>query len=869
VVVSLTLRAPILSSLPLLALAAAPLAAQHPRAFVTEADVPRLRAMAADTVPTELGYAPAEAWQALKAEADAFADAEPYHYEVEMPGQEGGAPQHWAYTLSDERPPRHDEYGHYPPWTAMFQERTDSITTRLKYLSFAYVVSGEARYLDAAKAIVLHLCAWPGIWTDESYGGGQPCLDTGHAAEWVALFYDWCYHGLTEGERATVRTALAEKALAPIDAMLDTVEPYHNFTAVIATGLCVGAVALRGEDDRADAWIRHAVARAKLHFDAQGSDGGAMEGPMYGTYAASMFADMIWALTTAGVENDLAAHPYIESMPRYCISLLDLGTRRQPCFGDGGPTAGFGELMLILALRGGTDAAWYCEQIGQLDAKDVRRFLALDPARIRPVQPEWTPSGCFVDVGYAILRDGYSRDSAFMALKCGPPEADVGHNHFDHSSFVISFAGAWPAWDPGYRSYFDPPKRRYTTSTLGHNTIVVDMDDAYLASQEVAQPGHDQLRVSGGRIAEFYAGAGFDYVLGHAAAAYNTDAAHVLDTFTRQVVFAKPNVFFVRDSLAAPAEHTYSFLIHASSDSELEAADGLIRSSGPGATLDAYVFAPGGVRLASGTYPGAEEYGPYASATTVRAGDIALTSVLVPRRTPASIINGGFEEGFRSWDRRDMPGFTENHVIDTETSHSGVSSGRIDNGGYYYTRHVPVTPGTTVAARWWARCTAAEGASSVLYYWRNGVAFANTPGPSAGSAEWTPFELTDTVPDGAEEVCLALQFFGQGQCWYDDAELTVNAPTLASEPARVSAIDEGARGAVVEVDGVTHVLVVGASGQETRLEAAGHRLATDAELAVVSFRADGARALMVRGTRIEADGQPVALDAGEWRLQRP
>ncbi|HQK92909.1 MAG TPA: heparinase II/III family protein [Armatimonadota bacterium] len=861
-------HAPFLPSLLLLALAAAPLAAQHPRAFLTEADVPRLRAMVTAVAPTSLGYVPAEAWQALKAQADAFVEAGPYHYEVEMPGQEGGPSQHWEYTLTDHRPPRHDEYGHYPPWTAMFQERADSITTRLKYLSFAYVVSGDGRYLDAAKAMVLHLCAWPGIWTDESYGGGRPCLDTGHAAEWVGLFYDWCYHGLTAAERQTIRAALAEKALAPIDATLDMAEPYHNFTAVIATGLCVGAIALHGEDARADAWISHAIARAKLNFDAQGKDGGAMEGPMYGTYAASMFADMIWALTTAGVENDLAAHPYIESMPRYCISLLDPGTRRQPCFGDGGPTAGFGELMLILALRGSADAAWYCQQIGQLDAKDVRRFLALDPARIRPAEPTWSPSGCFVDVGYAILRDGYSRDSAFMALKCGPPEADVGHNHFDHNSFVISFAGAWPAWDPGYRSYFDPPKRRYTTSTLGHNTIVVDLDDAYLASQEAAQPGHDQLHVNRGRITEFYAGPGFDYALGDAANAYNTDAAHLLDAFTRQIVFVKPSVFFIRDHIAAPQEHTYSFLLHVGPEGQIETADGVIQSSSPGASLEAHVFAPGGVRLAAGAYPGAEEYGPYASATTGRGRQMTITSVLVPRRTPVTIVNGGFEQGFTGWQRRDMPGFTENHVIDHEAPHAGSASGRIDNGGYYYTRHIPVSPGTQVTARWWARCTSAEGASSVLYYWRSGTAFASTPGPSAVVDEWAPFELTDTVPEGAEEVCLALQFFGQGQCWYDDVEMVTDAPVPVSGPARVRPIDDGQKGAVAEVDGAIHVLVCGSTGHETRLEAAGHVLTTDAELAVVSFIGDGARAFVVRGTRVEADGRPVRLDPGEWRLQR-
>jgi len=855
-------------ALALLVLAAGPLAAQHPRALVTRADVPRIRAMAADTARTELGYVPADGWKALKSQADAFLRAPAFHYAVEIPGERGRPGMHWEYTLSDARPPRHQAYTRYPAWTAMFQEGKDTISTRLKLLSFAYLVTKDARYLAAAKDIAMHLCAWPGIWTDQDYGGGKPCLDTGHSAEWVGLFYDWCYDGLTEAERATIRTALAEKALSPIDSAIDRLQPYDNYSAVLAAGLCIGAVVLRGEDPRADGWIRHAVARARMNFDAQGRDGGPMEGPVYGSYAAGVFADMIWALSTAGVANDLASHPYIASLPRYCISTLDLGTRKQVCFGDGGLAAGFGELMLVLALAGNTDAAWYCRQMGSLDVADVRRFLALDPSRVHPVEPTWSPSTCFVDVGYAILRDRYSPGSAFMGLKCGPPTKVVTHDHYDQNSFMLSFAGTWPAWDPGSRNYFDARKRRYTAGTLGHNTIVLDLDDAYLARQDPVTRGHDQVRLNGGKIAEFYAGRAFDYVLGDAGAAYNSARSTVLNAFTRQVVFAKPRVFFVRDTIAAPTAHTFSFLLHAMPGSALTTARNVIHTTGSGAALDAYVFAPGGTRMVARTYPAAERYGPYAAATTGPANQTTFTAVLVPYRLRALLANGGFENGFEGWQRRVMPGITENHVIDTTVAHSGKASGRIDNEGYYYSQRIPVVPGARVTARWWVKCTAATGASTELYYWRGGKSLGSTPGPSATVDDWMPFEMTDTAPEGAQEVSLALKFAGQGSCWYDDASLTTDSPVPMSEPARVSPIGDGTRGAIAEVDGVTHVLICGSAGKATRVDAAGHTLTTDAELAVVSFRPEGPRALVVEGTHVDVDGQPVQLDEGEWVHRR-
>ena len=142
----------------------------HPRIFITSKDLPRLRATASDTRTNALGYVPAEAWKELQARADAFVAAPPYHRAVSMPGREGSPRKRWEYTLSKEPPPRHDYCRRYPPWTGMFQERADSITTRLKHLLLAYVVTGEATYFERAKEMVFALCAWPMIWTDPGVG---------------------------------------------------------------------------------------------------------------------------------------------------------------------------------------------------------------------------------------------------------------------------------------------------------------------------------------------------------------------------------------------------------------------------------------------------------------------------------------------------------------------------------------------------------------------------------------------------------------------------------------------------------------------------------------------------------------------------
>ncbi len=843
-------------------LAAVAHAAPHPRIFITPGDLPRLRAMAADTAENALGCVPAQAWARIVERADQLAEAGPFHYAVNMPGAEGGPPKLWEYTLSDERPPRHDDYPHYPPTTAVFQERADSISTRLKYFLVAYAVTGEDRYYEKAREIVFHLCAWEGAWNDATFGENHAGLDTSHAAIWVGVFYDWCWDRLTEAERQTVRTALIDKALVLLEAGAHGAA-YHNITVLKLVGLAIGSIALMDEDERAPGWIEFVIGRLRENFDAQGADGGAMEGPMYGNYAATAIADLLWATQTAGIQHDLFEHNYLRTLPRYCISLLDPGSGELPCFGDGGPGIAFGHLNLVLALRGDPDAAWFCRQIGMFEEPSPRAFIAMDPDRIRPRAPDYNPSDCFTDVGYAVLRDGFNSDAAYMAFKCGPPEDAIGHNHYDHNSFLLSYAGSWIAWDPGYRDYFHPARRKYSVSTLGHNTVVLDLDEDYLADMGYRIPGHDQVQLAGARIREFFTSEAFDYLLGDAAAVYNSEELHVLDRFDRQVVFAKPNVFFVRDTLAAPVPHTFSALMHVASSNVFRIAGDSAEAVSASCLLQIHPFSPDGITLTTASFPEAESRGPYLAATTGATDATTILTVLVPRPHLELIINPGFEEGMLGWTPRSAQGQRPNHVIDTEVAHSGNASARIDDNGYYYSRPFTLPAGTSFTVRWWGRHTG-PGAHGYIYHSTDGRSVRRTelPGPSTG--EWEQFEVTDTVPEGATQTRVALQMFGEGPCWYDDVEIIADADLPEVRPARVQALGNGATGAVVEVDGVTHVMVC-AGDEPVDVEAAGHHVATDAEIAVVSFAGDAPRAFMLRGTSLTVDGRPLAPVTGEWR----
>jgi len=120
----------------------------YPCVLVTAEALALLRAKAADATPNAFGFQTAAIWVELRTRADRLATAPTYSYTVNCPGANRVTLDTFEYTLSDQTPPKHDKSPNYPPWTAMFREREDGITTRLVAFSFAYLVAGDTKYFE-------------------------------------------------------------------------------------------------------------------------------------------------------------------------------------------------------------------------------------------------------------------------------------------------------------------------------------------------------------------------------------------------------------------------------------------------------------------------------------------------------------------------------------------------------------------------------------------------------------------------------------------------------------------------------------------------------------------------------------------------
>ncbi len=190
----------------------------------------------------------------------------------------------------------------------------------------------------------------------------------------------------------------------------------------------------------------------------------------------------------------------------------------------------------------------------------------------------------FSESGYFVARDGWSRDSGYLLIDCGPHGGlgKCGHAHAD--ALAIEFASGGQTWlvDPGTFVYdADLKMRDEFRTTEAHNTVTVDGQ-----SQSVPAGPFSWAHIAHCRILEFKVTENCVYFEGQ------HDGYHRLDDpvmHTRAALFVKagserslPAFLIMRDSFAAKAHHRYAIHYHFAPECEAAASGNLVQASAPG-----------------------------------------------------------------------------------------------------------------------------------------------------------------------------------------------------------------------------------------------------------------------------------------------
>lgn len=230
------------------------------------------------------------------------------------------------------------------------------------------------------------------------------------------------------------------------------------------------------------------------------------------------------------------------------------------------------------------------ETLWLLGPDGLRRFASIPSAD--PI----TRSRIHRESGYVVMRDGWSKDSSYTLMDCGPHGSlSCGHAHADALS--IEFAAVGRTWiiDPGTFTYTaDPRDRDWFRSTQSHNTVTVDGE-----SQSVPAGPFSWRHVAKTNLMDFIEGDGFDYVEA------SHDGYHRLADpvkHTRLVIHPKanahdgysdplPSYLIVRDSLIASERHEYALRYHLIPGCRAFAIENRVMIAEPGGrTLNIAVF---------------------------------------------------------------------------------------------------------------------------------------------------------------------------------------------------------------------------------------------------------------------------------------
>ena len=163
-----------------------------------------------------------------------------------------------------------------------------------------------------------------------------------------------------------------------------------------------------------------------------------------------------------------------------------------------------------------------------------------------------TASAFLPYAGFAVMRSDWGKDAAYLCFDVGP--LGMAHMHQDKLNINLYKGSQELIYDDGGGQYEISKAREYGVSGYGHNTVLVD---------GMAQNRKEPRMVTQPIDAEWVTNDSFDYAVATYEDTFGPDFTKPA-THKREVRFAKPDFFFVTDTLTSAdgLEHDYEVLFH-------------------------------------------------------------------------------------------------------------------------------------------------------------------------------------------------------------------------------------------------------------------------------------------------------------------
>jgi len=477
-----------------------------------------------------------------------------------------------------------------------------SFGNRLPDLAFAYLITDDPTYLEAARKWINAIERYPS-W------GGDLDLAAGHICYGLGIAYDWLYNALDPAERQRI----AETLERHVHIFLHRSAAggwwgsayFQNHSWIGHTGISVAAMALYDIDPKEkQTWLDYTRSAFDVTYRYFGTDGANHEGAsIYLGYGTTWMLNYVEALRSFSGES-LYDMKYLRGVSRYFFDTMMPDWKSRANFGDSPAMGGAIEEPVLARL-----AAEYRD--GHLEwlrrenrvaarASDFKSALGIlwyDPT-VQPVPPTDLPTvGVYPDYGYVAFRTSWKPDAAVVAFHSGPPGGlsvmsnwalfprtvashshgdanSFGHTHPDANSFVFWSDHQWRVGNPGQYTH-DKQTHNENTWLVGGKGQRGEAEwfdgESYIGLGTAQQP--HLVRVASSAEA--------DYVIGEAGPAYAS--ASGVTRFSRHLLFVKaahPYVV-VYDRLESKSPQVWTSYLHTFGDISVDGSNFEARGAVP------------------------------------------------------------------------------------------------------------------------------------------------------------------------------------------------------------------------------------------------------------------------------------------------
>lgn len=464
------------------------------------------------------------------------------------------------------------------------REKADKVATgnnvrELEYLAVAYLMTGEKKYADAARDIMLRAVEAKS-WGVEEMMARRPAwrseLQMAHRSFSISVAYDAIYKHMTPAERKKIAQGMYRLAIEPMwgDWLNEPTRIHalnsmgHNWWTSCTCMAGMLALSMRDElpelreqtqymTDVLPEWFcfeGDVLQRKPKTMDA---DGGMYESLNYANFGVQEALLYLLAWRNIYPESPAEQIPHLKLLPDYFLSVCypRTGMLYNLNFGDSHKNVSAESSLMLLYALGiqSDDMLWYFKQVegGQhRDGYFLNRpmgFMFMPDLSKAPAEPAMPKAKLFADFGWATMRTSWQKDATMLAVKSG---FTWNHAHADANSFILYHKGIDIIKDAGNSWYAHPAYRGYFFQSEAHNVVLFNGKGQSRKQQYQGSPQRGYLH-------HLLDGGSMRYVLADGTGPYSDNLSRNFRHF-----FWMDDVIFIIDDLQAHEAGEWQWLWH-------------------------------------------------------------------------------------------------------------------------------------------------------------------------------------------------------------------------------------------------------------------------------------------------------------------